>query len=86
MTTIWALFSVENNYDQPDHNLHAWWVFKPDFDKLAKALGLGQFPCGEDAMTLYVVNMWQGKGGGQIRPSDTSYYLREIREGVLSDD
>lgn len=82
MTKIWALFSVENNYDQPDNNLVAWWTDKPSFDILAKAVGLAGFPCDSNDMTLYIVNLWQGIEG-QIRQGETLYRLKEIKEGKL---
>jgi hypothetical protein len=82
MTKIFCLFSVQNEYDQPDHNLVCWWSEKPSFDALAKAIGLGGFPCAEDCLTLFVVNLWQGRGG-QIRAGGTSYSLEEIEEGKV---
>lgn len=82
MNTIWALFSVENNYDQPDDNLVAWWAEKPSFDTLAKALGWGAFPCVTDEATLYVVNLWQG-ADSQVRPGDTRYRLVCLGEGIV---
>jgi len=36
--SIWVLFSIANEYDQPDNNLEAWWFFKPSFTELAKGL------------------------------------------------
>ncbi len=82
MTTIWALFSIDNNYDQPENNLIAWWKEKPSFDSLAKGLGFSGFPCCEDEMTLYVVNLWQG-ANKQIRPGGTEFRLEELEEGIL---
>ena len=32
--SIWCLFSIANNYDQPDNNLVAWFKEKPTFEKL----------------------------------------------------
>lgn len=82
MTTIWALFSVENNFDQPENNLVAWWSEKPSFDLLAKALSLEGFPCASDELTLYVVNLWQGEAK-QIRQGETLYRLELLGEGKL---
>lgn len=82
MKNIWALFSVDNNYDQPENNLVAWWLEKPSFDELAKALGWGCFPCETDEGTLYVVNLWQG-ADKQVRPGDTRYRLVLLGEGVV---
>ena len=30
--TIWCLFSIQNEYDQPDNNLVAWWFEKPEIN------------------------------------------------------
>lgn len=81
MMEVWMLFSVDNNYDQPENNLVAWWKDKPTFDQLAKALGRGQFPCQTDEATLYVVNLWQG-ADKQEYPGGTRYRLQQIPEGV----
>ena len=34
MKTVWCVFSVENNYDQPDNNLEAVFLSKPDYEEL----------------------------------------------------
>jgi len=81
MKTIWTLFGVENNYDQPEHNLVAWWIEKPDFATLAKALSY-EFPSKNDADTLFVIRVWEGQNT-QERVSGTSYTLKEIPEGIL---
>ncbi len=39
MNAIWCLFSIENNYDQPDNNLVTWWSTLPDVAELQLALG-----------------------------------------------
>ena len=74
---IWCLFSIDNNYDQPDNNLVAWWSEKPSLFSLAKALELS-FPSNKDDDTLFVVNVWQGK------PSQfyfgTEFRLEEVVE------
>lgn len=31
---IWAIFSVKNDYNQPDNNLEKWYKNKPTFDVL----------------------------------------------------
>lgn len=80
---IYALFSVENNYDQPQNNLVAWWGEKPSFDILAKAVGYGCFPCATDEGTLIVVNLWQG---GEVKDDNgTSYRLRLISDGIVKE-
>lgn len=78
---IFALFSIENNYDQPRNNLVGWWTTKPTFDQLAKAVGFAGFPCTDDPSTLMIVNLWQGLE--QQDDHATSYRLEELSEGVL---
>ena len=34
---IWVLFSIANEYDQPNANLKAWWCNKPTFKQLSAA-------------------------------------------------
>lgn len=79
---IWCLFSVDNNYDQPENNLVAWWKDKPSFDQVAASIGFGCFPCETDYATLYVVNLWQG-ANEQVQFGGTRYRLVLIGEGVL---
>jgi len=78
---IFALFSVDNNYDQPDHNLVAWWSEKPSIEELAKALGL-TFPATHDQETLFIVKVWSGEA--EQNWLNTLYILREIEEGIVS--
>lgn len=78
---IFALFSIACNYDQPEHNLVAWWASKPDFATLAQAIGLPGFPCAKDEQTLLVVNLWQGQAVQDA--FNTQYSLEEIPEGVV---
>lgn len=81
MEKIWCLFSVENNYDQPEHNLVAWWAEKPEFGVLAKAAGFGDFPSRKSEDTLAVVDLWQGQT--IMDAQRTSFRLEEIMEGLL---
>ena len=76
--TIWCLFGVENNYDQPDHNLVMWWREKPSIEKFANAIGV---QLGEDnEETVNLVAIWTGKPC-QIRLGQTYYSLEEVQEG-----
>jgi len=36
--SIWVLTSVLCNYDQPPHNLEAWWSEKPTVEQLTKMI------------------------------------------------
>lgn len=76
---IWCLFSVANNYDQPPHNLEAWWKSKPNLDQIASALGM-KFPNESDEATIDIVKVWSGENR---RINDTDYWLEQIGEGKL---
>jgi hypothetical protein len=76
---IWCLFSIENNYDQPSHNLEAWWVEKPTFEKIASVLNTS-FPANNNDTTLGICNIWQGQ---EHRHNNTDYWLEEVEEGII---
>lgn len=78
MKTIWCMFSVDNNYDQPPNNLVAFWEEKPSIELMTKTLGW-DFPASDDRTTIEIVNIWSGK------PSDmnqTLYRLEKRSEGL----
>jgi len=75
---IWCLFSIENNYDQPEHNLVCWWKDHPSIEQVAKGLGLS-FPHKEDNITLNIIKIWQGERL-QIANGDTCYHIKEVSE------
>lgn len=77
--SIWCLFSIQNDYDQPEHNLEAWWKKKPDFKALSNALSLDF--TGDDNI-LIVVNIHQG---GERRVHGGDYRLDEVPEGIIKD-
>ena len=71
---IWALFSIENEYNQPDNNLEAWWNKKPTVNQIAKVIGIK-----EDIMVEKVLK------GFEVRISFVDYRLREIEEGKIKE-
>ena len=79
---IWALFNVNGScYDQPEHNLHAWWSAKPCFEVLLAAIG-GSFE--SEKSIIAAANIMQGA-------EDTMYQsyiwsLEQITEGLVSND
>ncbi|AIK68218.1 hypothetical protein P10VF_005 [Rhizobium phage vB_RleM_P10VF] len=79
--SIWVLFSIDNNYDQPGHNLVGWWMTRPTLETIAKAVGV-KFPSDRDEETVAVVKIWNGE---VIDLSDTEYRLRKIEEGTKLD-
>lgn len=72
-----ALYSVENNYDQPDCNLVALFKNKPSIELLAKAIGKS-FPCSSDSDTLAIVSIWSNLGGNGYRIGNTDYRLETV--------
>ena len=74
-----ALFSVENNYDQPDNNLKCLWVDKPTLEELAKAMGT-VFPNSSDDVTLIIVKVWSGS---DERLGNTDYRLEDVKFGEI---
>ncbi len=77
--SIWCLFSVENNYDQPENNLVRWWGTKPSIEELAKFLACPLDKAG-DADIVAVVGIWKGESG-TVGHLDTHYRLQEVKEG-----
>lgn len=78
MKTIWCLFSVENNYDQPSNNLICAWEDKPGLEVLSNALGM-DFAQLNDKDIVAVVKVWVDEGGARIW--NTDYRLQEIELG-----
>ena len=72
-----ALYSVENQYDQPDYNLVAIFKDKPSLELLAKAMGK-LFPCNNDSDTLTIVNIWNNMDKNRYRLGDTDYRLETV--------
>ncbi|HQT77999.1 MAG TPA: hypothetical protein PLD10_13170 [Rhodopila sp.] len=76
---IWCLFSIENDYNQPEHNLVGWWLNKPSLETVGAAIGIN-FPFDSDDDVVNVVRVWQGT---PIMFRDATYTLEEIEEGVV---
>jgi hypothetical protein len=81
---IYALFSIDNNYDQPDNNLVAWWHDKPSLEVLSKALGYS-FPSDSDNVTLSIVKIWGGERQ-RLDYAGTTYRLESIGPGKLDNE
>lgn len=78
--TIWCLFSIDNNYDQPENNLVCWWPLKPSLDELCK--GIHCLPLNElcDDNIILLVNLWKGKPVTRSVVG-TRYRLQQVKEG-----
>lgn len=73
-----ALFSIANEYDQPDNNLVALFKEKPSLPALAKAIGV-DFPSKDDNITLAVVAIWNSVDTTEgIRIGQTDFRLETI--------
>jgi len=78
---ITCLFSIDNNYDQPENNLVCWWSDRPDIETLFQAIFKKPMSEANDKEIVPVVNVWQNK---QSEFEDnTDYRLQSIVEGEL---
>lgn len=78
--SIWCLFSVNNDYNQPDNNLVAWWFEKPSFEILAEVIGV-KFEGEENILNIIFIH--QGKAR---RVRETEYRLRNLDEGEVKEN
>lgn len=76
---IWCLFSVENNYDQPENNLVSWWQNKPTIETLTTFVGICLGKSNDEAI-VQLVNLWS-KGDCRHPLYGTIYRLEEVEEG-----
>lgn len=79
-TRIWALFSIDNNYDQPPNNLVAWWSEKPDIKTIADAMNVN-FAGARYNGIVVVGKVWAGHAARCA--FDTEYRLEEVEEGIV---
>ena len=68
--TAWALFSVENNYDQPDHNLECIWFEKPSAAEIQSIMGITDHTVADRVFR-----------GSVVRAGSADYRLRRISGG-----
>ncbi len=78
--SIWCLFSVENNYDQPANNLVAWWPTKPNCEVLAETLGDNHCTISKD-YHIMIGKLY--RTGRCINWSHTEYRLEEKQPGKI---
>lgn len=73
---IWVLFSIYNDYSQPEANLEAWWPEKPSIKTLAETVNIkfeskkGSPECGKLLK------------GEEVRIGEVDYRLEEIEPGT----
>lgn len=72
----WAIFSIENNYYQPDNNLVALYKDKPTFEQL-----LSRFANGRELGELEeyeIIGIVSLLSGGKYKTFDCEYRLEEV--------
>ncbi len=79
--SIWCLFSIGNNYDQPDNNLEMWWGQKPSLEQLFKVFNISTDSPPDRVVA--VVDLWRHSGAGFTPEGQgrTLYRLQEVNEG-----
>jgi hypothetical protein len=70
--TIWCLFGIYNDHNQPDFDLYGWWSKKPEYKDLSECF----------SYTNVQEEMKNILDGQTVRIGEVSYRLREIQEGV----
>ncbi len=73
--SVWALFSIINDYNQPKNNLEAWWYEKPTFETLASVLNI---TVDRKKGNSSIGQLLKGK---EIRLLEADYRLEDIDEG-----
>lgn len=68
--TIWALFSIDNEYNQPNNNLVCYWFSKPTQSQLEKRFSK------EVSETILQFGKYHQNGGTQFR-------LEEVKEDTF---
>lgn len=80
---IWALFSVDNLYDQPPNNLVAWWGTKPSLNVLSIAITGKPIENLPDETIVEVVRVYGGEEKCLSLMNNAVYRLEEITEGKV---
>lgn len=75
---IWCLFSIDNNYDQPEHNLVRYWTRKPSIEEVATYI-YGKDAMSSDESIMKSVQMWKGQST-QRTLGDTAYRVQFVTE------
>jgi hypothetical protein len=92
MSSIFCLFSIDNNYDQPDNNLVAWWPKRPNIAQVAAVLELDIKPItlSETADNYYeisriaetIVAITKILQGRDVSLMGSDYRLQETQPGI----
>ncbi len=76
---MWCIFSIYNEYNQPDNNLEAWWKDKPSLEMLFEFFKV-DFKDAE--LIVKVAQMWESEGK-PVDIDDKEYRLQKVEEGIL---
>jgi len=71
MKTIWCLFSVACDHNQPKHNLECWWSKKPDLNRISETVQFNDI-----VLNALLTNNY-------VKVSGCNYYLKEVQEGKM---
>lgn len=73
---VYAIFSIANNYDQPENNLEILFQNKPNFEGL-RTFFFDQLSIDElrDSDIMFLVDLMRGKS---VRLDDTDYRIEEV--------
>lgn len=73
---VYAIFSIDNNYDQPENNLEILFQNKPNFESL-RTFFFEQLSIDElrDSDIMFLVDLMRGKS---VRLYDTDYRIEEV--------
>lgn len=75
MNEIFCLFSIENDHDQPDNNLIAWFKSKPTIEDLIERFNVD---LSDNEKIINIVKLWNGE---LVRLLPNTYYrLRKVKE------
>lgn len=74
---IWCLFSIANDYDQPENNLERWWITKPSLEQLFRTL-LIEPSKATDWQIVAATRVWAGE---PQTIGEYHYRLVEVEEG-----
>ena len=88
MKTIWCLFGVKNEYDQPDNDLWAWWSSKPTLEQLCTLFSVEQNLADGESLVAFVaragetiIQLKDVVRGRTVRIDGIDYRLQQVEEG-----
>ena len=71
------MFSVENQYNQPNNNLEGWFNQKPTIEMLLKHFNVQM---DDSERIAKIAQLWAGQ---EVRLSNADYRIEEVGQGFL---